>query len=243
VWNTFVVLTPDTEEEMAGLVKGCIDLGLTIVPRGGGTGYTGGAIPLTWKSAVINTENLGARGEMVDLPGIAHKVPTIYTKPVWSPSDVADAAERGGLCLRWTHVCRSFMHWRQLAMNAGGKNVLWGTPRQRPAGACHPDAGGSTSFAWTTTSAVHDADMAARFEVLPSRRQSIRPPRAPHFPASLSAKKAWAKRDRQVLPAVARRAKRLRWFDPGTLDLAPHACTRTVCMEFFGNAKDLCQTS
>ena len=38
----FVVLTPDTEVEMAGLVKGCIDLGLTIVPRGGGTGYTGG---------------------------------------------------------------------------------------------------------------------------------------------------------------------------------------------------------
>ena len=54
----FVVLTPDTEEEMAGLVKGCIDLGLTIVPRGGGTGYTGGAVPLTWKSAVINTEKL-----------------------------------------------------------------------------------------------------------------------------------------------------------------------------------------
>jgi hypothetical protein len=43
----FVVLTPDSEEEMAGLVKGCIDLGLTIIPRGGGTGYTGGAIPLT----------------------------------------------------------------------------------------------------------------------------------------------------------------------------------------------------
>ncbi len=43
----FVVLTPDTEAEMAGLVKGCIDLGLTIIARGGGTGYTGGAIPLT----------------------------------------------------------------------------------------------------------------------------------------------------------------------------------------------------
>ncbi len=53
----FVVLTPDSEEEMAGLVKGCIELGLTIIPRGGGTGYTGGAIPLTWKSVVINTEN------------------------------------------------------------------------------------------------------------------------------------------------------------------------------------------
>ena len=41
----FVVLVPDSEEEMAGLVKGCIELGLTIIPRGGGTGYTGGAIP------------------------------------------------------------------------------------------------------------------------------------------------------------------------------------------------------
>ena len=41
----FVVLTPDTEAEMAGLVKGCIELGLTIIPRGGGTGYTGGAVP------------------------------------------------------------------------------------------------------------------------------------------------------------------------------------------------------
>jgi FAD/FMN-containing dehydrogenase len=47
----FVVLTPDTEAEMASLVGACIDLGLTIVPRGGGTGYTGGAVPLTWKSA------------------------------------------------------------------------------------------------------------------------------------------------------------------------------------------------
>jgi hypothetical protein len=35
----FLVLLPDTEDEMAGLVKGCIELGLTIIPRGGGTGY------------------------------------------------------------------------------------------------------------------------------------------------------------------------------------------------------------
>ncbi|HOM15195.1 MAG TPA: DUF3683 domain-containing protein, partial [Rubrivivax sp.] len=37
----FVVLTPDSEAEMAALVAGCIELGLTIIPRGGGTGYTG----------------------------------------------------------------------------------------------------------------------------------------------------------------------------------------------------------
>ncbi|MBC7203801.1 MAG: DUF3683 domain-containing protein, partial [Pusillimonas sp.] len=46
----FVVLTPDSEAEMAPLVRACIELELTIIPRGGGTGYTGGAIPLTWRS-------------------------------------------------------------------------------------------------------------------------------------------------------------------------------------------------
>jgi len=30
----FVVLTPDTEAEMAALVAGCVELGLTIIPRG-----------------------------------------------------------------------------------------------------------------------------------------------------------------------------------------------------------------
>ena len=34
----FVVLKPDTEEETAALVQGCIELELTIIPRGGGTG-------------------------------------------------------------------------------------------------------------------------------------------------------------------------------------------------------------
>lgn len=38
----FVVLHPDTEQEVAPLVKACIELKLTIIPRGGGTGYTGG---------------------------------------------------------------------------------------------------------------------------------------------------------------------------------------------------------
>ena len=43
----FLVLMPDSEAEIPGLVRDCIELGLTIIPRGGGTGYTGGAVPLT----------------------------------------------------------------------------------------------------------------------------------------------------------------------------------------------------
>src|SRR5665213_3316564 len=35
----FVVLMPDAEAEIPGLVRACIELGLTIIARGGGTGY------------------------------------------------------------------------------------------------------------------------------------------------------------------------------------------------------------
>ena len=34
----FVVIKPDTEHEVAAIVRACIKLGLTIIPRGGGTG-------------------------------------------------------------------------------------------------------------------------------------------------------------------------------------------------------------
>jgi FAD/FMN-containing dehydrogenase len=67
----FVVVSPDTEAECAALVKALIELGLTIIPRGGGTGYTGGAIPLDRLSAVVNTEKLDWLGEVEEkaLPG------------------------------------------------------------------------------------------------------------------------------------------------------------------------------
>jgi len=65
---------------MAGLVAGLIELDLTIIPRGGGTGYTGGAVPLTDKAAVINTEKLEMMSavEMTHLPGCEFEVPTIH---------------------------------------------------------------------------------------------------------------------------------------------------------------------
>ena len=70
----FVVLTPDTEEEIAPLVRGCIELGLTIIPRGGGTGYTGGAVPLDSRSAVINTEKLTSLGPVEEVDPIERAV-------------------------------------------------------------------------------------------------------------------------------------------------------------------------
>lgn len=127
----FVVLTPDTEEEMAALVKGCVELGLTIIPRGGGTGYTGGAVPLTWKSAVINTEKLEqmTEVELVDLPGVSHKVPTVWTGAGVVTQRVADAAERSGFVFAVDPTsAEASCVGGNIAMNAGGKKaVLWGT--------------------------------------------------------------------------------------------------------------------
>ncbi|HET6786926.1 MAG TPA: FAD-binding oxidoreductase, partial [Aquabacterium sp.] len=127
----FVVLTPDTEEEMAALVKGCVELGLTIIPRGGGTGYTGGAVPLTWKSAVINTEKLEqmTEVEMVSLPGVDHPVATVWTGAGVVTQRVADAAERGGYVFAVDPTsAEASCIGGNIAMNAGGKKaVLWGT--------------------------------------------------------------------------------------------------------------------
>ena len=60
-------------------MRACVELGLTIIPRGGGTGYTGSAVPLTPLTAVINTEKLEALSEVetVDLPGVGAPVATV----------------------------------------------------------------------------------------------------------------------------------------------------------------------
>jgi FAD/FMN-containing dehydrogenase len=126
-----VVVNPDTEEECAPIVKALIDLGLTIIPRGGGTGYTGGAIPLTWRSVVINTEKLEAitEVEMRRIPGVDHEVPTILTEAGVVTQRVADAAERAGFVFAVDPTsAEASCIGGNVAMNAGGKKaVLWGT--------------------------------------------------------------------------------------------------------------------
>ena len=62
----FVVIKPTSEEQVADIVRTCIELGLTIIPRGGGTGYTGGAIPIHPNTAVINTEKLETLSDIVE---------------------------------------------------------------------------------------------------------------------------------------------------------------------------------
>ncbi len=127
----FVVIYPDAEDEVRGLVEGCIELGLTIIPRGGGTGYTGGAIPLDARSAVINTEKLERLSavDTIALPGQALPVPTIDAGAGVVTRRVMNAAESEGLVFAVdpTSADASCIGGN-VAMNAGGKKaVLWGT--------------------------------------------------------------------------------------------------------------------
>ncbi|NMG72182.1 DUF3683 domain-containing protein [Parazoarcus communis] len=132
----FVVLYPDTEEEMAPLVRACIELGMTIIPRGGGTGYTGGAVPLDANSVVINTEKLIAMGTVEELT-----LPDADGKPMTTPyatirtgagvvtERVSEAAGLAGrvFAVDPTSASASCVGGN-IAMNAGGKKaVLWGT--------------------------------------------------------------------------------------------------------------------
>ena len=127
----FVVLHPDTEEEIAALVRACISLKLTIIPRGGGTGYTGGAVPLDKFSAVINTEKLEALSavEHLILPGLSEPYATIHCGAGVVTRRVMDAAETNNLVFAVdpTSADASCIGGN-VAMNAGGKKaVLWGT--------------------------------------------------------------------------------------------------------------------
>ena len=125
----FVVINPDTEEEIAAIVATCIESGLTIIPRGGGTGYTGGAIPLDARSVVINTEKLEQLDpiEWIEMP--SGKTATVRCGAGVVTKRVMDAAHAAGLVFAVdpTSADASCIGGN-VAMNAGGKKaVLWGT--------------------------------------------------------------------------------------------------------------------
>ena len=246
----FVVLAPDTEAEMAKLVKACIDLELTIVPRGGGTGYTGGAIPLTWKSVVINTEKLQALGavEHLTLPGLSQPVATVSTEAGVVTQRVADLAESAGLVFAVDPTsAEASCIGGNIAMNAGGKKaVLWGTALDNLASwrMVTPDA------QWLEVvrlnhnlGKIHDAQTAS-FELRYFEADGQTPVRTERLDIpGRSFRKAGLGKDvtdkfLSGLPGVQKEGcdgliTSARWI----LHRMP-SHTRTVCLEFFGPAHE-----
>ncbi len=127
----FVVLCPDTEAEVAPMVRACIDCGLTLIPRGGGTGYTGSGVPLEDRCAVINTEKLETLSgvEHIALPGVEGEIATVQCGAGVVTRRVSDLADANGLAFAVDPTSQDASTiGGNIAMNAGGKKaVLWGT--------------------------------------------------------------------------------------------------------------------
>lgn len=247
----FVVLNPDTEAEIAHLVKGCIELGLTIIPRGGGTGYTGGAIPLDKYSAVINTEKLEALSavDVQRLPEADRDYATIHCGAGVVTRRVMEAADAAGLVFAVdpTSADASCIGGN-VAMNAGGKKaVLWGTALDNLVSwrMVTPDA------EWLEVTRIghnfgkiHDAEM-ARFELRRYAIDGVTPVAEPEILAipgqhfrKVGLGKDVTDKFLAGLPGIQKEGC------DGIITSARFilhrlpAHTRTVCLEFFGQVRD-----
>ena len=247
----FVVLYPDTEDEVAEMVRALIELDLTIIPRGGGTGYTGGAVPLTKRSAVINTEKLDRLSpiEHVVLPGTAGATPTIHCGAGAVTRRVMEAAEAAGLVFAVdpTSADASCIGGN-VAMNAGGKKaVLWGTALDNLASWRMVDPAGhlvEITRLDHNLGKIHDAAL-ARFAIRRFRSDGRTPEgeaRILEIPGSRFRKEGLGKdvTDKFLagLPGVQKEGC------DGIITSASFILhrmprhVRTVCLEFFGQVRD-----
>ncbi len=247
----FVVLHPDTEEEVAPLVRACIELGLTLIPRGGGTGYTGGAIPLTKHSAVINTEKLDALSavEHLVLPGLNTPYATIHCGAGVVTRRVMEAAEAAGqvFAVDPTSADASCIGGN-VAMNAGGKKaVLWGTALDNLVSwkMVTPDG------LWMTVERldhnlgkIHDAEV-ARFRISRFKADGKTPQGESEILSitGSSFRKAGLGKDvtdkfLSGLPGIQKEGCDGIITSARFILHREHKFTRTVCLEFFGQVRE-----
>ena len=139
-WRLFLplaVLRPTTEEQVPRLMQAVARLGLKIIPRGGGTGLTGGSVPVTGNCVIINTERLTRIHDIVsrDLPhlGADGKAPVSVSvlrleAGVVTSDAMARAADHNLIFATDPTSAWASTIGGNIAENAGGKTaVLWGT--------------------------------------------------------------------------------------------------------------------
>ena len=85
-----VVVFPGTTQEVADVVRICADRRIPVVPRGGGTGYTGGSVP-TRGGVVLSLERMNRILEIDEANLLAIVEPNVIT------GDLQDAVEQVGL--------------------------------------------------------------------------------------------------------------------------------------------------
>ncbi len=128
------VVTPDEEAQVAPLLAAIAHLGLKAIPRGAGTGLTGGAVPLRSGCVVVNTERLNRiRGiapqdfQLEDGRAVSAQVMEVEAGVV-TESAMERAAEHGLVFATDPTSAWASTVGGNIAENAGGKlAVRWGT--------------------------------------------------------------------------------------------------------------------
>jgi len=128
------VVTPDSEEQVAPLVAAIARNNLKVIPRGAGTGLTGGAVPLQRNCVIINTEKLNhirgityrqfinSKGEQVEAPVIEVEA-GVVTEKAMSYATAEGLVFATDPTSEWSCTVGG-----NIAENAGGKKaVRWGT--------------------------------------------------------------------------------------------------------------------
>ncbi len=136
-WRLYLpvaVVRPHREAQVPLLLQAVGSLGLKVVPRGGGTGLTGGAVPVAPGCVIVNTEKINRIGpiktERFEQPGGEQvTLETIALEAGVITEAAMQAAEKAGLVFAadptsaWACTIGG-----NIAENAGGKKaVLWGT--------------------------------------------------------------------------------------------------------------------
>ncbi len=125
--SPFCVLTPDTPEEIPGLVRAAAELGLTVIPRGGGTGLCGGSVPLSSDAVMINVEKLDRIGA-VEMRRVGRKKVATITAQAGAVTGRVMEASRPHIFATDPTSLWACTIGGNVATNAGGKHaVIWGT--------------------------------------------------------------------------------------------------------------------
>ena len=129
VEQPFLVVYPDNAGEVRSLIGAARRTGLKIIPRGGGTGLTGGAIPVHHDTMIINMEKLDGIGPIEPVPAGEKEIPVITVEGGAVTERVIEYCSHRGFIFAtdptsaWASTIGG-----NIAENAGGKKcVMWGT--------------------------------------------------------------------------------------------------------------------
>jgi FAD/FMN-containing dehydrogenase/Fe-S oxidoreductase len=131
LYTPAAVVRPYKESQVAQLIESITKLGMKLIPRGAGTGLTGGAVPLSRHCIMINTEKLNKIGGISYKTSSAsgNKFAVIEVEAGVITEDAINYAKAQNLIFAtdptsaWAATIGG-----NIAENAGGKTaVLWGT--------------------------------------------------------------------------------------------------------------------